>query len=51
MEVVAWIAVCLFSCKLEGGFVRDWVIGNYTARPANLTGNPKAWISYSNGVP
>ncbi|CAF3609413.1 unnamed protein product [Rotaria socialis] len=51
MEVVAWIAVCLFSCKLEGGFVRDWVIGNYTARPAGLTGNPKAWISYTNGVP
>ncbi|CAF4048838.1 unnamed protein product [Rotaria sp. Silwood2] len=23
MEVVAWIAVCKFSCKVEGGFVRD----------------------------
>ncbi len=27
MEVVAWIAVCKFQCKLEGGFVRDWVVG------------------------
>ncbi|CAF4991735.1 unnamed protein product, partial [Rotaria socialis] len=25
MEVVAWIAVCIFHCKLEGGFVRDWI--------------------------
>jgi hypothetical protein len=33
MEVVAWITVCLFDCKLEGGFVRDWVVGKYTSRP------------------
>ncbi|CAF3052625.1 unnamed protein product [Rotaria sp. Silwood2] len=26
MEVVAWIAVCQFYCRLEGGFVRDWVV-------------------------
>ena len=36
MEVVAWIAVCKFDCKLEGGFVRDWIVGNYTQRPTNL---------------
>ncbi|CAF5129794.1 unnamed protein product, partial [Rotaria sp. Silwood1] len=24
MEVVSWIAVCKFDCKIEGGFVRDW---------------------------
>jgi hypothetical protein len=46
MEVVAWIAVCEFQCKLEGGFVRDWVIANYVRRPANLVTNPKAWINY-----
>ena len=34
MEVVAWIAVCKFDCRLEGGFVRDWIVGNYTAKPA-----------------
>jgi len=48
MEVVAWIAVCKFQCKLEGGFVRDWVVGNYKERPANLLHNPKAWIEYQN---
>ncbi|CAF3477414.1 unnamed protein product [Rotaria sp. Silwood1] len=26
MEVVSWIAVCKFDCKIEGGFVRDWVV-------------------------
>ncbi|CAF1264703.1 unnamed protein product [Rotaria sordida] len=44
MEVVAWIAVCKFNCKLEGGFVRDWIVGKYIARPANV--NPKDWIEY-----
>ncbi|CAF1495767.1 unnamed protein product [Adineta ricciae] len=43
MEVVAWIAVCQFHCRLEGGFVRDWVVGNYRSRPANLP--PKQWIT------
>ncbi|CAF4001664.1 unnamed protein product, partial [Adineta steineri] len=51
MEVVAWIAVCRFGCRLEGGFVRDWVVGNYTSRPASLLANPSAWISYSNSIP
>ncbi|CAF3985893.1 unnamed protein product, partial [Rotaria sordida] len=51
MEAVAWIAVCKFHCKLEGGFVRDWVIGHYR-EPQQRTNNPKSWIQYrttSNG--
>jgi hypothetical protein len=34
MEAIAWIAVCVFSCRIEGGFVRDWVVGGYRARPS-----------------
>ena len=48
MEVVAWIAVCEFHCKLEGGFVRDWVVRHKANVPANLKNNPKAWIEYRN---
>ncbi|CAF5087955.1 unnamed protein product, partial [Rotaria sp. Silwood1] len=44
MEVVAWIAVCQFYCRLEGGFVRDWVVGNYFSKPVNLP--PNQWIEY-----
>jgi hypothetical protein len=44
MEVVAWIAVCKFDCRLEGGFVRDWVVGNYKATPNN---NPTTWLQYN----
>ncbi|CAF3882205.1 unnamed protein product, partial [Rotaria sordida] len=51
MEAVAWIAVCKFSCKLEGGFVRDWVVGNYISRPANPLPSPKDWIDYVNNLP
>ena len=51
MEVVAWIAICKFDCKLEGGFVRDWIVGHYTARPTQLIGNPKGWIGYNNSIP
>ncbi|CAF1156498.1 unnamed protein product [Rotaria sp. Silwood1] len=50
MEVVAWIAVCKFDCKLEGGFVRDWIVGHYTARPPGIT-DPKKWIDKSNSMP
>ncbi|CAF4693767.1 unnamed protein product, partial [Rotaria sp. Silwood2] len=50
MEVVAWIAVCKFDCKLEGGFVRDWIVGRYTARPPGVT-DPKKWIDTSNPMP
>jgi hypothetical protein len=51
MEVVAWIAVCLFDCRLEGGFVRDWVVGNYSPKPPNLPVDQ--WISFHpiNGLP
>ncbi|CAF4351845.1 unnamed protein product [Rotaria sp. Silwood2] len=45
MEVVACIAVCQFYCRLEGGFIRDWVVGNYFSRPSNLPSNQ--WIQYS----
>ncbi|CAF2158143.1 unnamed protein product [Rotaria magnacalcarata] len=45
MEAVAWIAVCKFNCKLEGGFVRDWVIGN-NEEPQQRTNNPTSWIKY-----
>lgn len=45
MATVAWIAVCKFNCKLEGGFVRDWVIGHYV-EPKNRQKNPKSWIQY-----
>ena len=44
MEVVAWIAVCKFDCKLEGGFVRDWIVGHHRARPPSNNENPKQWI-------
>ncbi|CAF5064878.1 unnamed protein product, partial [Rotaria sp. Silwood1] len=46
MEAVAWIAVCKFHCKLEGGFVRDWVIGHYR-EPQQRANHPKSWIQYS----
>jgi hypothetical protein len=51
MEVVTWIAVCLFDCRLEGGFVRDWIVGNYTFKPTNLSINQ--WVSFHpvNGLP
>ncbi|CAF1477667.1 unnamed protein product, partial [Didymodactylos carnosus] len=48
MEVVAWVAVCEFKCRLEGGFVRDWIVGNYSTRPTNLL--PKQWIEYQSGT-
>lgn len=51
MEVVAWIAVCKFDCRLEGGFVRDWIVGGYIQRPTNLAKNPKAWIETKTPVP
>lgn len=43
MEAVAWIAVCKFDCRLEGGFVRDWIVGGYSNKPA---GDPSTWITY-----
>jgi hypothetical protein len=51
MEVVAWIAVCTFECRLEGGFVRDWVVGNYSPKPANLS--PQQWVEIDpkSGIP
>jgi hypothetical protein len=51
MEVVAWIAVCTFECRLEGGFVRDWVVGDYSLKPPNLS--PQQWVQFDpkSGIP
>lgn len=45
MEVVAWIAVCKFNCSLEGGFVRDWIVGNECARPSQII-QPSEWVKF-----
>ncbi|CAM4823261.1 unnamed protein product [Rotaria magnacalcarata] len=51
MEVVAWIAVSLFDCRLEGGFVRDWVVGDYSSKPTHIP--PQQWVQYDpkSGMP
>ncbi|CAF1493205.1 unnamed protein product [Didymodactylos carnosus] len=51
MECVAWIAVCKFDCRLEGGFIRDWVVGNYVGRPSDSSLPPSKWIDYQKGLP
>ena len=43
MEVVAWIAVCKFKCKLEGGFVRDWIVRGEAEYPPT---HPSTWVTY-----
>ena len=48
MEVVAWLAICKFDCRLEGGFVRDWIVGHYISRPKN--NNPQQWITLRNNL-
>ncbi|CAF3296765.1 unnamed protein product [Rotaria sp. Silwood2] len=45
MEAVLWVAICKFDCKIEGGFVRDWVVGKYIQRPTNTT-KPSDWVKY-----
>jgi hypothetical protein len=45
MEVVAWIAVCQFDCRISGGFVRDWIVGGYSSRPSSDI-DPTNWITY-----
>ncbi|CAF5117970.1 unnamed protein product, partial [Rotaria sp. Silwood1] len=45
MEAVLWIAVCKFDCKVEGGFVRDWVVGKHHQRSTTIT-KPSDWITY-----
>ncbi|CAF1563548.1 unnamed protein product [Adineta ricciae] len=44
MEVVAWIAVTQFECRLEGGFIRDWIVGNYIGRPST---DPSTWVTFN----
>ena len=51
MECVAWIAVCKFNCRLEGGFIRDWVVGNYVNRPSDSSLSPSKWIGYRKKIP
>ena len=51
MECVAWIALCRFDCRLEGGFIRDWVVGNYVGRPFDTSLPPLKWISYRKDLP
>ncbi|CAF1054960.1 unnamed protein product [Didymodactylos carnosus] len=48
MEAVAWIAVCKFHCHLEGGFIRDWVVGSYTAKPKS---EPSIWLKRETPIP
>lgn len=50
MEVVAWMAICKNDCRLEGGFVRDWIVRHYTQRPTGKN-NPKQWIETMTPVP
>ncbi|CAF1174161.1 unnamed protein product [Adineta ricciae] len=50
MEAVAWIAVCRFDCKLEGGFVRDWIVDGNASKPTAIT-DPKKWIDTNNPMP
>ncbi|CAF4374584.1 unnamed protein product [Rotaria sp. Silwood2] len=50
MEVVAWTAVCHFHCKLEGGFIRDWVVANQSAQPP-LSTPRQQWIQFQNKIP
>lgn len=49
MAFAAWILVCKFESILYGGFVRDWIVGNYTSRPRNVP--PKKWIQYHRSKP
>ncbi|CAF3241159.1 unnamed protein product, partial [Rotaria sp. Silwood2] len=46
MEVVEWIAVCQFNCRIFGGFVRDWIVGGYSSRPA-MDSDPSTRLTYT----
>ncbi|UJR19581.1 hypothetical protein I4U23_022716 [Adineta vaga] len=46
MEIAAWIAVCQFDCRIFGGFVRDWIVGGYSAKPTRNT-SLFPWITYT----
>ncbi|CAF3667793.1 unnamed protein product [Rotaria socialis] len=48
MMAVAWIMVCKFDCKLYGGFVRDWIVGQYLERPNNITADN--WILFNDST-
>lgn len=46
MEVVAWVAVCEYDCRVEGGFVRDWVVRGHAEHPPTP---PSSWIEWDSG--
>ncbi|CAF3372789.1 unnamed protein product [Rotaria sp. Silwood2] len=48
MMAAAWTMVCKFDCRLYGGFVRDWIVGNFIGRPKNKTVDQ--WIQYENST-
>lgn len=48
MEIVAWLLVSKFKCRLEGGFVRDWVVAGQHSRPST----PLPWVTFkATGIP
>lgn len=47
MEVVAWVAVCGFDCRLEGGFVRDWIVDHHRSQ---LAGSSPSVTFIQNGA-
>ncbi|CAF2710784.1 unnamed protein product [Rotaria sp. Silwood2] len=49
MMAAAWILVCIFGCKLYGGFVRDWIVGQQRSRPKNKTIDQ--WVLYDQSPP
>lgn len=51
MEVVAWVAICKHDCKLEGGFVRDWIVGNFVDGHPPPNSPITDWIETRTPVP
>ncbi|CAF1258217.1 unnamed protein product, partial [Didymodactylos carnosus] len=45
MEVVAWVAVCKFKCRLEGGFPRDWIVDHRREHPTSI--EPTNWVTFN----
>lgn len=43
MEVLTWIALNRFHCKVSGGFLRDWVVPGRRTDPG---GAPRTWLQF-----
>jgi hypothetical protein len=43
MEVLTWLALNRFHCKVSGGFLRDWVV---PGRRTNPGGAPRSWLQF-----